>query len=219
MSLVEILFIGVGVLSVAAAVGMLLTKKAVHSALFLIANFTCVAIIYLMLNASFLAMVQIAVYAGAIMVLFLFVIMLLGAENPSTETKEFKWLTPTTLLLALGFLGIVALALLGSNINTQETQPAKANLRFVNALSVYPNADFYLDGVLFAGGVSFGESDGKLLPFAQVEPGTYSVGVNLANTKRTPLPIGEVTVVDGETITVVAYGLPGTDINPTITVV
>ncbi|MDX2078296.1 MAG: NADH-quinone oxidoreductase subunit J [bacterium] len=219
MSLVEILFIGVGVLSVAAAVGMLLTKKAVHSALFLIANFTCVAIIYLMLNASFLAMVQIAVYAGAIMVLFLFVIMLLGAENPSAETKEFKWLTPTTLLLAMGFLGIVALALLGSGINTQETQPAKANLRFVNALSVYPNADFYLDGVLFAGGVSFGESDGTALPFAQVEPGTYSVGVNLANTKRTPLPIGEVTVGDGETITVVAYGLPGTDINPTIAVV
>ena len=219
MSLVEILFIGVGVLSVAAAVGMLLTKKAVHSALFLIANFGCVAFIYLLLNASFLAMVQIAVYAGAIMVLFLFVIMLLGAENPSTETKEFKWLTPSILLLSLGFLGIVALALLGSGINSQETNPPKATLRFVNAMSVYPNADFYLDGELFAGGVPFAESDGDALRFAQVDPGTYSVGLNLANTRRTPLPIGNLTVNAGETITVVAYGQPGSDVNPTMIVV
>lgn len=219
MSLVEILFLIVGVLSVAAAVGMLLTKKAVHSALFLIANFVCVALIYLMLDASFLAMVQIAVYAGAIMVLFLFVIMLLGAENPSTETKEFKWLTPTTLLLALGFLGIVALALLGSGINSQQTQPAKANVRFVNALSVYSSADFYLNGELFAGGVAFAETDGSELRFAQVDPGTYSIGVTLADVKRTPLPIGELTVNEGDTVTVVAYGLPGTDVNPTIVAV
>ena len=170
MSLVEILFIGVGVLAVAAAVGMLLTKKAVHSALFLIANFVCVAIIYLMLNAPFLAMVQIAVYAGAIMVLFLFVIMLLGAENPSEEVREFKWLTPTTLLLSLGFLGIVALALLGSNINIQPTNPPQANLRFVNAMSVYPEADFYLGDTVFAAGVDFAESDGDVLRFAPVEP-------------------------------------------------
>lgn len=219
MSLVEILFIGVGVLAVAAAVGMLLTKKAVHSALFLIANFVCVAIIYLMLNAPFLAMVQIAVYAGAIMVLFLFVIMLLGAENPSEEVREFKWLTPTTLLLSLGFLGIVALALLGSNINTQPTNPPQANLRFVNAMSVYPEADFYLGDTLFMAGVDFAEGDGNVLRFASVEPGTYAVGVNLAGAQRRPLPLGSVTISEGETITLVAYGAPGTDVLPTVVAV
>lgn len=219
MSLVEILFLIVGVLSVAAAVGMLLTKKAVHSALFLIANFVCVAFIYLMLDAPFLAMVQIAVYAGAIMVLFLFVIMLLGAENPSTETKEFKWLTPTTLLLSVGFLGIVALALLGSGINNQQTQPAKASVRFVNALSVYSSADFYLNNERFASGVAFGETDGEALPFIQIDPGTYNVGVNLVNVERTPLPLGSITVNEGDTITIIGYGLPGTDVNPTVVAV
>lgn len=217
--LVEILFLIVGVLSVAAAVGMLLTKKAVHSAMFLIANFVCVALIYLMLDAAFLAMVQIAVYAGAIMVLFLFVIMLLGAENPSTETKEFKWLTPTTLLLSVGFLGIVALALLGSGINTQQTQPAKANVRFVNALSVYSSADFYLNNERFASGVAFAETDGTELPFVQIDPGTYNVGVNLANIERTPLPLGSITVNAGDTVTIIGYGLPGTDVNPTVVAV
>lgn len=216
MSLVEILFIVVGVLAVAAAVGMLLTKKAVHSALFLIANFICVAVIYLMLDAAFLAMVQIAVYAGAIMVLFLFVIMLLGAENPRGDVRDFKWLTPTTLMLSVGFLGIVALALLGSNINSQSTKPAPAQLRFVNAMSVYPQADFYLGDTLLMERVAFAESDGSVLRFAQVEPGTYAVGVNLAGTRRRPLPLGSVTINAGETITLVAYGAPGTEVLPTV---
>lgn len=216
MSLVEILFIIVGVLAVAAAVGMLLTKKAVHSALFLIANFICVAVIYLMLDAAFLAMVQIAVYAGAIMVLFLFVIMLLGAENPRGNVRDFKWLTPTTLMLSVGFLAIVALALLGSNINSRSTKPALAQLRFVNAMSVYPQADFYLGDTLFMERVAFAESDGSVLRFAQVEPGTYAVGVNLAGTQRRPLPLGRVTINAGETITLVAYGAPGTEVLPMV---
>lgn len=219
MSLVEILFIGVGVLAVAAAVGMLLTKKAVHSALFLIANFICVAVIYLMLDAPFLAMVQIAVYAGAIMVLFLFVIMLLGAENPRGDVRDFKWFTPTTLLLSLGFLGIVALVLLASNINNTPSQSPPARLRVVNAMSVYPQADFYLGDQVFMQNVAFAESDGSVLRFVQVEPGTYAVGVNLAGTRRRPLPLGTVTIKAGETVTLVAYGAPGTDVLPRIVAV
>ncbi len=64
---------------------MLISENAIHSALFLILNFACIAFFFLMLNAPFLAMVQITVYAGAIMVLFLFVIMLLGAERVLPE--------------------------------------------------------------------------------------------------------------------------------------
>ena len=56
--------------AVFSAAMMLLEEKAVHSALFLILNFLCVAVLYIMLDAPFLAMIQIAVYAGAIMVLF-----------------------------------------------------------------------------------------------------------------------------------------------------
>lgn len=216
MSLIEILFIGVGTLSVGFAVGMLLTEKAVHSALFLIANFVCVALIYLMMDAPFLAMVQIAVYAGAIMVLFLFVIMLLGAENPSSQPKTFKWLTPTTLALSVGFLGIIALTLLGSNIDSKTTEPTTAKVRFVNALPLYPNADFYLDAQPIMQGIRFAEADGKkALRFQDVAPGTYRVGVALADAPRV-IPIGQVTISAGETLTLIAYGAQGTDVLPTI---
>jgi NADH-quinone oxidoreductase subunit J len=69
-------------LSILAAVAMVLARNAVHSALFLIVNFFTLAVFFLMLGSPFLFVVQIIVYAGAIMVLFLFVIMLLGVDSP-----------------------------------------------------------------------------------------------------------------------------------------
>lgn len=76
-----ILFLILGAIAILAALGMLLSRNAIHSALFLILNMATIAVFYLVLNAPFIAMVQVTVYAGAIMVLFLFVIMLLGAEQ------------------------------------------------------------------------------------------------------------------------------------------
>ncbi|MFQ5436877.1 MAG: NADH-quinone oxidoreductase subunit J, partial [Anaerolineae bacterium] len=76
-----IVFIILAVIAIGAAIGMLVSRNAVHSALFLVLNFAAIAVFYLVLNAPFIAMVQITVYAGAIMVLFLCVIMLLGAEQ------------------------------------------------------------------------------------------------------------------------------------------
>lgn len=81
MSVDLILFFVLALVAVAAAIGMLLSQNAVYSALFLVINFATVAVFYLLLGAPFIAMAQITVYAGAIMVLFLFVIMLLGAEK------------------------------------------------------------------------------------------------------------------------------------------
>jgi NADH-quinone oxidoreductase subunit J len=76
-----ILFGVVAVVAVLAALGMLLSRNAVHSALFLVVNFAAVAVLYLMLDAPFISLIQVTVYAGAIMVLFLFVIMLLGVQR------------------------------------------------------------------------------------------------------------------------------------------
>ena len=81
MTVELILFFGLALVAVAAAIGMLVSQNAVYSALFLVINFATVAVFYLLLGAPFIAMAQITVYAGAIMVLFLFVIMLLGAEK------------------------------------------------------------------------------------------------------------------------------------------
>ena len=77
-------FLGLALIAVASAVSMLVSRNAIYSALFLVLNFVTVAVLYLLLNAAFIALVQVTVYAGAIMVLFLFVIMLLGAERVDT---------------------------------------------------------------------------------------------------------------------------------------
>jgi NADH-quinone oxidoreductase subunit J len=85
---------------VVTAIGMLVSRNAVYSALFLVLNFSIVAILYLILGAPFIAMAQVTVYAGAIMVLFLFVIMLLGGERlPGGEPLRFQ--RPATIILAL----------------------------------------------------------------------------------------------------------------------
>jgi len=81
MTLDLILFLGLALVAVVTALGMLLNRNAVYSALLLVLNFATVAVFYLLLGAPFIAMAQITVYAGAIMVLFLFVIMLLGADR------------------------------------------------------------------------------------------------------------------------------------------
>ena len=94
-------------ISLGSAVAMLFQRNAVHAALFLIVNFFTIAVFYLVLGASFLFAVQIIVYAGAIMVLFLFVIMLLGVDREETLVDRLRG--HRTLAIALG--GGVALEL------------------------------------------------------------------------------------------------------------
>ena len=94
------LFLVLALVAVAAAIGMLVSQNAVYSALFLVINFGTVAVFYLLLGAPFIAMAQITVYAGAIMVLFLFVIMLLGAEK-LTPGKVLPYQRPMAIGLAV----------------------------------------------------------------------------------------------------------------------
>ncbi len=94
-----ILFLILAVVAIATALGMLLSRHAVYSALFLVLNFGTVAVFYILLNAPFIALSQVTVYAGAIMVLFLFVIMLLGTEV-LPPTKALPWQRPLAVILA-----------------------------------------------------------------------------------------------------------------------
>ena len=100
MTIDLILFLILAVVAIAAALGMLLSRNAVYSALFLVLNFATVAVFYVLLGAPFIAMAQITVYAGAIMVLFLFVIMLLGAEELAPG-KALPWQKPLAAALAV----------------------------------------------------------------------------------------------------------------------
>ena len=100
MTLDLIFFLILSLIAIATALGMLLSRNAIYSALFLVLNFVTVAVFYLLLGAPFIAMAQITVYAGAIMVLFLFVIMLLGAESlPKSEV--LPWQRPLAVFLAI----------------------------------------------------------------------------------------------------------------------
>jgi len=103
MNIELILFLTFGAVAVITAVSMLLSRNAIYSALFLVLNFLAIAAIYLLLDAAFIAMVQITVYAGAIMVLFLFVIMLLGAERIEDE-PGLPWQRPVSLVLSVVLL-------------------------------------------------------------------------------------------------------------------
>src|SRR5512144_1034672 len=91
-------------IAVASAIGMLLMRNAVHAALFLVVNFFCLAVFFLLLDAPFLFAVQIIVYAGAIMVLFLFVIMLLGVDRTDDVRERLVAQRPLAVLLAVGFI-------------------------------------------------------------------------------------------------------------------
>jgi NADH-quinone oxidoreductase subunit J len=96
------------VISVGSALAVVVNRNPVRCALFLIVNFVCLAIFYLMLRAEVLAVLQVVVYAGAIMVLFLFVIMLLNLGGEQVLHDPLFGQRPLGVLfgaLLLGFLG------------------------------------------------------------------------------------------------------------------
>ena len=88
-------------IAVGSAIAMLLMRNAVHAALLLIVNFFCLAVMFLLLDAPFLFAVQIIVYAGAIMVLFLFVIMLLGVDRGEDLTEPLIAQRPVAIALGV----------------------------------------------------------------------------------------------------------------------
>lgn len=112
-----IIFYIVAALTIAGAVGVIALKSPVHSALSLLATFFLVAVLFILRYAEFLAAVQVLVYAGGIMVLFLFVIMLVSVKSVRPDTAFLTQWTPLAivggsfvgLLLALSVLfGVLA---------------------------------------------------------------------------------------------------------------
>ena len=107
-------FVIIAALALASALGLVLKKNPIHGALFLVVNLGCVAVFYLMLGAEFLALAQVIVYAGAIMVLFVFAIMVLipGKEEtgPDPRRRWRLWGPPAGALLLAQLIVIVAAA-------------------------------------------------------------------------------------------------------------
>lgn len=114
MSLSLLFFIVIGAISLAAAYGVVASRLPIHSALFLLVHFATLAVLYITLDAQFLAATQIIVYAGGIVILILFVIMLIGSEQIENQGVYRSW-TP---YVAMG-LGVILLATLAYTMLTQ----------------------------------------------------------------------------------------------------
>jgi NADH-quinone oxidoreductase subunit J len=99
-----IFFLILAVVAIAAAIKMITSTHPVHSALYLVLNFACVAVLYVLLRAPFVAVVQVAVYAGAIMVLFLFIIMYLSF-GPAQDVEPHRTRRWAAILVPL-FIGL-----------------------------------------------------------------------------------------------------------------
>jgi NADH-quinone oxidoreductase subunit J len=123
MDFVQIIFLGLAALAVVAAFNVILQRNPIYSAIGLIVVLCCLAALFLLLYAPFIAAIQIIVYAGAIMVLFVFVIMLLNVREEESKTdrqKYLKWLA-APLFLAL-------LAEVFAAIRIVDTAPATSQL-------------------------------------------------------------------------------------------
>ena len=115
----SIVFI-IGVTAILASLGVVLCASPIYSALYLIGNMVCLALLFLLFNAEFLAVVQVVVYAGAVMILFLFIIALLGSKK---EGRELSFQN----LMGLGFVGLLFCELLMSMMVGQ-TKPVEGQL-------------------------------------------------------------------------------------------
>src|SRR5919108_5720938 len=105
-------FVVAGALSVGGALGVVLSRNPVHSALMLVMTLFGVAVLFVEQQAHFLAAVQVIVYAGAIVVLFLFVIMLLGVDrSDDLGVEPLRGQRPLAVVLgAIGLLEVLLLA-------------------------------------------------------------------------------------------------------------
>lgn len=138
-----LLFFGLAAVAVGAAIAMLASRNAVYSALFLILNFATIAVFFLLLGAPFIAMAQVTVYAGAIMVLFLFVIMLLGAEQIASRHPG-GWQRPVAILLALVLLIESGYLIFGRGAPTGVVLPVASDYANPQAIGSLLFSDFLL---------------------------------------------------------------------------
>src|SRR5918911_647714 len=117
--MVALLFILFAGLAIGCALSMVVQRNPLYSAISLIGVFISLAALYVMLAAPFIAAVQVIVYAGAIMVLVVFVIMLLNVEEEARRRMRLKFLIPTAVLLAAVLIAEAAFV-----IYTVQAQPA-----------------------------------------------------------------------------------------------
>ena len=110
MSAEVVVFVVFAVVAVAGALTMVAARNPVYSAMGLLSSMFAVAVFYIMNDAHFVAAVQVLIYAGAVMTLFLFVIMLIGVDTTDDRSEQLPFQRPIGLVLGAGLLALVLIA-------------------------------------------------------------------------------------------------------------
>jgi NADH-quinone oxidoreductase subunit J len=105
-----VVFIVFAVVAVVGALTMVAARNPVYSAMGLLSSMFAIAVFYVMNDAHFVAAVQVLIYAGAVMTLFLFVIMLIGVDASDDRSEQLPFQRPIGLLLGVGLVALVLLA-------------------------------------------------------------------------------------------------------------
>src|ERR1700761_8042574 len=135
MNATQVLFWFLTALAVFSAIMVVVSKNPVHSVLWLIAVFFAISGHYILLNAQFLAIVNLIVYAGAIMVLFLFVIMLMNL-NGDTEPQKNKWLKIAGVIAGGALLMVFVAALKNADLKNQMAQVNGGDIGLISNLGM-----------------------------------------------------------------------------------
>ena len=133
MNATQILFWFLSIVSIVSAINVVISKNPVFSVLWLIITFFSISAHYILLNAQFLAVVNIIVYAGAIMVLFLFVIMLMNLDK-EVEPQKHKWIRFAGVIAGGCMLLVLVAALKDAQTAKDVAQLKEGNIGLINYL-------------------------------------------------------------------------------------
>lgn len=134
--MLAILFIIFGGVAIGCAISVVVQRNPLYSAISLIGVFLSLAALYVMLSAPFIAAVQVIVYAGAIMVLVIFVIMLLNVEEEEPRRRNLKFLLPLSILLAAVLLAEVAFILFSVQVSPTTPVSGVSNVGQTSSIGV-----------------------------------------------------------------------------------
>jgi NADH-quinone oxidoreductase subunit J len=192
--MLALLFILFAALAIGCALAMVAQRNPLYSAISLIGVFISLACLYVMLAAPFIAAVQVIVYAGAIMVLVVFVIMLLNVEQEERRRARLKFLVPTAVVLATILIAEVAFIL--ATVQDFRGSPTEGNTAVGVTHSIGPALftqyllPFEITSILLlmaiVGAMTLARRGGLLPPNARVIPGAQQLPLSLVDPRAQP---------------------------------
>lgn len=196
-----LLFILFAAMAIGCALAMVAQRNPLYSAISLIGVFISLACLYVMLAAPFIAAVQVIVYAGAIMVLVVFVIMLLNVEQEERRPNRLRFLIPVAVVLAAVLIGEVAFIL----VTVEDFQvSAASNVGLTHSIGSMLFTRYFLPFEItsilllmaIVGAMTLARRGGLLSSHARVVPGSQQFPLSMVDITAAP---DDLTPVEAET--------------------